>query len=95
MIKRESSQMRKDTFLSGYGILQELSGHVLYIHRIRTSTERHVGGIQGLSLIHISTMSDGIHGDYHHETLEELRDREKNISATGKRNVLSMYPIRW
>lgn len=41
------SQMRKDTFLSGYGILQELSGHVLYIHRIRTSTERHVGGIQG------------------------------------------------
>ena len=41
------SQMRKDTFLSGYGILQELSGHVLYIHRIRTSTERHVEGIKG------------------------------------------------
>lgn len=41
------SQMRKDTFLSGYGILQELSGHVLYIHRIRKSIERHVGGIQG------------------------------------------------
>ena len=41
------SQMRKDTFLSGYGILQELSGHVLYIHRIRKSTERHVRGIQG------------------------------------------------
>ena len=33
--------------LSGYGILQELSGHVLYIHRIRKSTERHVRGIQG------------------------------------------------
>ena len=41
------SQMRKDTSLSGYGILQELSGHVLYIHRIRKSIERHVGGIQG------------------------------------------------
>ena len=26
----------------------------------------------------VTTMSDGIHGDYHHETLEELRDREKN-----------------
>ena len=25
----------------------------------------------------VTTMSDGIHGDYHHETLEELRDREK------------------
>ena len=26
----------------------------------------------------VTTMSDGIHGDYHHETLEELREREKN-----------------
>lgn len=25
----------------------------------------------------VTTMSDGIHGDYHHETLEELRDRER------------------
>ena len=41
------SQMRKDTSLSGYGILQELSRYVLYIHRIRKSIERHVGGIQG------------------------------------------------
>ena len=22
----------------------------------------------------VTTMSDGIHGDYHHETLEELRE---------------------
>ena len=29
----------------------------------------------------VTTMSDGIHGDYHHETLEELRDREKNPSS--------------
>jgi len=35
----------------------------------------------------VTTMSDGIHGDYHHETLEELRDREKNpylIAVSGK-----------
>ena len=25
----------------------------------------------------VTTMSDGIHSDYHHETLEELRDRER------------------
>lgn len=25
----------------------------------------------------VTTMSDGIHGDYHHETLEELRDRKR------------------
>ena len=25
----------------------------------------------------VTTMSDGIHDDYHHETLEELREREK------------------
>ncbi|WP_455606362.1 hypothetical protein [Bacteroides sp.] len=34
----------------------------------------------------VTTMSDGIHGDYHHETLEELRDREKNpylITVSG------------
>ena len=31
----------------------------------------------------VTTMSDGIHGDYHHETLEELRDREKNPYLTA------------
>lgn len=25
----------------------------------------------------VTTMSDGIHGDYHHKTLEELRDRKR------------------
>lgn len=28
----------------------------------------------------VTTMSDGIHGDYHHETLEELRERKMTIS---------------
>ena len=32
----------------------------------------------------VTTMSDGIHGDYHHETLEELRDREKNPCLTAE-----------
>ncbi|EDN84981.1 hypothetical protein PARMER_03849 [Parabacteroides merdae ATCC 43184] len=42
----------------------------------------------------VTTMSDGIHGDYHHETLEELGDREKNPYLTavsgrpvGRRNA--------
>ena len=39
------SQMREDTYLPGCGILQELSGYVLCIYRIRESPERIIGGI--------------------------------------------------
>lgn len=39
------SQMREDTYLPGCGILQELSGYVLCIYRIRESPERIISGI--------------------------------------------------
>lgn len=44
----------------------------------------------------VTTMSDGIHGDYHHETLEELRDREKNpyltaVSGNTVRKMIRIY----
>ncbi|MDY5194733.1 MAG: hypothetical protein SPH46_00185, partial [Parabacteroides distasonis] len=43
----------------------------------------------------VTTMSDGIHGDYHHETLEELRDREKNpcLTAVSGNTVRKMIRI--
>lgn len=43
----------------------------------------------------VTTMSDGIHGDYHHETLEELRDREKNpyLIAVSRNTVRKMIRI--
>lgn len=43
----------------------------------------------------VTTMSDGIHGDYHHETLEELRDREKNpyLIAVSRNTVRKMIHI--
>lgn len=43
----------------------------------------------------VTTMSDGIHGDYHHETLEELRDREKNpyLIAVFRNTVRKMIRI--
>lgn len=43
----------------------------------------------------VTTMSDGIHGDYHHETLEELRDREKNpyLIAVSGNTVRKMIRI--
>ena len=37
--------MREDTYLPGCGILQELSGYVLCIYRIRESPERIISGI--------------------------------------------------
>ena len=44
----------------------------------------------------VTTMSDGIHGDYHHETLEELRNREKNpyltaVSGNTVRKMIRIY----
>ena len=43
----------------------------------------------------VTTMSDGIHSDYHHETLEELRDREKNpcLTAVSGNTVRKMIRI--
>ena len=43
----------------------------------------------------VTTMSDGIHGDYHHETLEELRDREKKtyLIAVSGNTVRKMIRI--
>lgn len=43
----------------------------------------------------VTTMSDGIHDDYHHETLEELREREKTpyLIAVSENTVCKMMRI--